>query len=202
MTTKLSALEISKLTAVITGGGYKRAATRDAAAKRFLKVADEAGISAPTAILDMSFEAASAVVQTELNAANAASEPVAKPAAKRKAAPAAAAETDTNAVDEAMQKFERASAKERDADFMRDLFREVFEAGRAARSRRSTGRSGPTKREIAANLLQRPEGCTARDILDATGWPAVSVPAIAKASGLTLRQEKDGRATRYYGEPF
>lgn len=202
MTKQLSAVQISQLTAIITGGGYKRAATRDAAAKRFLKVADEAGISAPTAILDMSFEAASAVIQTELNAANAASEPVAKPAAKRKAAPAAAAETDTNAVDEAMQKFERASGKERDADFMRDLFREVFEAGRAARSRRSTGRSGPTKREIAANLLQRPEGCTSRDILDATGWPAVSVPAVAKASGLTLRQEKDGRATRYYGEPL
>lgn len=202
MTKQLSAVQISQLTAIITGGEYKRAANRDAAAKRFLKVADEAGISAPTAILDMSFDAASAVIQTELSAANAASEPVAKPAAKRKAAPAAAAETDTNAVDEAMQKFERASAKERDADFMRDLFREVFEAGRAARSRRSTGRSGPTKREIAANLLQRPEGCTTRDILDATGWPAVSVPAIAKASGLTLRQEKDGRATRYYGEPF
>jgi len=202
MTKQLSAAQISQLTAIITGGGYKRAANRDAAAKRFLKVADEAGITAPTAILNMNFEAASAAIQTELNAAKAAGEPVAKPAAKRKAAPATAAETDLTAIDEAMQKFERASAEERDADFMRDLFRDVFEAGRAARSRRPTGRSGPTKREIAANLLQRPEGCTTRDILDATGWPAVSVPAIAKASGLTLRQEKCGRVTRYYGEPL
>jgi hypothetical protein len=58
---------------------------------------------------------------------------------------------------------------------------------------------GPTKREIAAGLLQRPEGTTTREILDATGWPAVSIPAIAKASGLTLRQEREGKVTRYYG---
>jgi hypothetical protein len=71
--------------------------------------------------------------------------------------------------------------------------------GAATSPKRAPGE--PTKREIAAALLTRPEGTTAKEILYATGWPAVSVPAIAKASGLTLRQEKDGKTTRYYGTP-
>lgn len=70
---------------------------------------------------------------------------------------------------------------------------------RTPRATRKTREPGSTKREKAAALLMRETGATAREILDETGWPAVSVPAIAKASGLTLRQEKDGKATRYYG---
>jgi hypothetical protein len=55
-----------------------------------------------------------------------------------------------------------------------------------------------SKTEIVANLLKRPEGCTTADILAATGWPAVSVPAMAKAAGLTLKKEKNkGEPTRY-----
>ena len=41
---KLSSAEIARLTATITGGGYKRAKNHDAAEKRFLNVAAEAGI--------------------------------------------------------------------------------------------------------------------------------------------------------------
>ena len=44
-----------------------------------------------------------------------------------------------------------------------------------------------------ASLLRGPDGCTTREILEAPGWPAVSVPAIAKASKLTLQKE-DGRS--------
>lgn len=45
-TTKLSAVEIAKLTAVLQGeSGYKRSASKDAAAARFAKVAAEKGIS-------------------------------------------------------------------------------------------------------------------------------------------------------------
>jgi len=45
MTTKpLSAIDIAKLTAIITGSGYKRSNCRDTAAKRFIKIAGEAGI--------------------------------------------------------------------------------------------------------------------------------------------------------------
>lgn len=85
---------------------------------------------------------------------------------------------------------------------LRRLVAEAFAAGMAAkpaRKPRAAREGGPTKREIAATLLQRAEGATTRDILDATGWPAVSIPSIAKASNLQLRQEKDGKVTRYFG---
>ena len=54
-----------------------------------------------------------------------------------------------------------------------------------------------SKVELIAGLLKRPEGCTTADVLTATGWPAVSMPAQAKAAGLTLKKEKDGSVTRY-----
>lgn len=53
-------------------------------------------------------------------------------------------------------------------------------------------------------LLLRKNGCTAKEVLEATGWPAVSMPLMAKNCHLKLRQEKekvgDERArTRYFG---
>ena len=43
-------------------------------------------------------------------------------------------------------------------------------------------------------------GCTSREVLDLTGWPAVSMPAMAKACGVALRKEKTpGEPTRYFG---
>jgi hypothetical protein len=56
-----------------------------------------------------------------------------------------------------------------------------------------------TKLALIASLLLRDGGCTTPDILKACGWPSVSVPAMAKAAGLKLRKEKDGRALRYFG---
>ena len=58
-----------------------------------------------------------------------------------------------------------------------------------------------SKLEIVSGLLQRPEGCTAAEILAACGWPSVSVPAMAKAAGLVLSKEKDGKVSRYHGVP-
>jgi len=191
----LSAIQIAQLTAIITGGGYKRPNSRVAAIKRFMKTAVGAGVKAAEGFLGMPFDKACEELRAELEILKGGGRP-----AHTNAKPSSTPHFEADPIEDAMRKF--IGSDVRDDDFMRDLFREVFEAGRAARSRRPTGRSGPTKREIAANLLQRPEGCTSRDILDATGWPAVSVPAIAKASGLTLRQEKDGRVTRYYGVPL
>lgn len=54
--TKLSAVQIAELTAAVAGGAPKRAATRDAAAKRFIKVATEAGLCAPEELLDWTFD--------------------------------------------------------------------------------------------------------------------------------------------------
>lgn len=57
-----------------------------------------------------------------------------------------------------------------------------------------------SKRETVVGLLKRSGGCTRADVLAATGWPSVSLPSIAKASGLTLRKEKsEGQQTRYWG---
>lgn len=54
-----------------------------------------------------------------------------------------------------------------------------------------------SKLETIVSMLQRKEGCTAADVLKATGWPSVSMPQQARAAGLTLKTEKEGRVTRY-----
>ena len=65
----------------------------------------------------------------------------------------------------------------------------------------SAGPRGEKTKEIA-RLLQRKTGCTAAEVLEATGWPSVSMPAMAKACGLKLRKEKvkgSGERTHYFG---
>lgn len=57
-----------------------------------------------------------------------------------------------------------------------------------------------TKTARAVALLIRQVGCTGSEILQATGWPTVSVPRLAEISGLKLRKEKvAGGVTRYWG---
>lgn len=69
------------------------------------------------------------------------------------------------------------------------------EVGQTARKPRSG-----SKTDLIAALLLRAEGCTTEDVLAATGWPSVSMPASAKVSGLTLRKERlPGQPTRYWG---
>lgn len=58
-----------------------------------------------------------------------------------------------------------------------------------------------TKLAIVAGLLTSKAGCTAKEVLAATGWPAVSMPQQAKSAGLVLRKEKQGKETRYWGSP-
>ena len=59
-------------------------------------------------------------------------------------------------------------------------------------------REGSKVAEVG-KLLLRAEGCTTKEVLSVTQWPSVSMPAQAKALSLTLRTEKEGRATRYFG---
>lgn len=70
---------------------------------------------------------------------------------------------------------------------------------RPPRERKPREAGAPNKRELVAQLLQSEAGATRKDILAATGWPAVSVPAVAKASGLELELVKEAGGTRYYG---
>lgn len=85
----------------------------------------------------------------------------------------------------------------RSDSYMASLLQRAYDAGLAAPRQRK--QAGPNKRNIAADLLVRPEGCTAREILDATGWTSISIPSVAKAKGLDLRKEKDAGVTRYFG---
>jgi hypothetical protein len=55
-----------------------------------------------------------------------------------------------------------------------------------------------SKLETIVGLLKRKDGCTAADVLKATGWPSVSMPQQARAAGLHLKTEKEGRSTRYW----
>jgi hypothetical protein len=56
-----------------------------------------------------------------------------------------------------------------------------------------------TKAALVGELLSREEGCTTAECLAATGWPAIGMPAQARACGLKLRMVKEGRITRYFG---
>lgn len=59
--------------------------------------------------------------------------------------------------------------------------------------------NGQSKKELIATMLKRSGGCTTAEVLAATGWPAVSMPGVAKAAGITLKKEKEkGQPTRYY----
>lgn len=54
-----------------------------------------------------------------------------------------------------------------------------------------------SKLETVIGMLKRPEGCTSKEVCDATGWGAVSIPPIARRAGFELKKEKDGTQTRY-----
>ena len=61
--TTLTTTDICKLTATIVGGGFKRAASKDEAAKRFTKVATEAGIDAAAILAATDYAAALAALE-------------------------------------------------------------------------------------------------------------------------------------------
>jgi Protein of unknown function (DUF3489) len=66
---------------------------------------------------------------------------------------------------------------------------------KAANGKRKRG----NKTERIMALLKREQGCTRAEVLKATGWPSISMPATAKAAGLKLKREKaKGQPTRYY----
>jgi len=65
------------------------------------------------------------------------------------------------------------------------------------KAHKGNGAKKESKVDTIAALLKRKEGCTTADVLKATGWPSVSMPAQAKAAGLKLKKDKDGKVTRY-----
>ena len=69
MNTELASTQIAQLTAIMTGGGYKRSATKADAIKRFVKVATENGLGTTTieAILACPSDAAENVLRGALS---------------------------------------------------------------------------------------------------------------------------------------
>lgn len=55
-----------------------------------------------------------------------------------------------------------------------------------------------SKKEHVGNLLKK--GVTGKEVLEATGWPSVSMPQLAKSLGVTLIKKKEGGVTKYYSE--
>jgi Protein of unknown function (DUF3489) len=55
-----------------------------------------------------------------------------------------------------------------------------------------------SKLEIINRMLHRKNGCTAKEVMTACEWPAVSMPQQAKALGLKLKSEKVGKSKRYW----
>jgi hypothetical protein len=70
--------------------------------------------------------------------------------------------------------------------------------GLASRAKPASEPRKGSKTELIGELLRRKKGCTTADVLKATGWPAVSMPQQAKAVGVGLRKEKNGKVTRYW----
>lgn len=58
------------------------------------------------------------------------------------------------------------------------------------------GRPG-TRARIVGDLLLRPEGVTAAEARAATGWQAISIPALAQTCGLTIVGQRTGHTIRY-----
>lgn len=64
-----------------------------------------------------------------------------------------------------------------------------------------TEEGAKSKLDLIGDLLKRKDGCTTADVLAVTGWPTVSMPQQAKALGLKLKKEKDGKVSRYRAAP-
>jgi hypothetical protein len=70
-------------------------------------------------------------------------------------------------------------------------------APEAAKPREANGARPGSKLAMVVELLKQPGGTTAAEVKKVTGWPSVSMPAQAKAAGLTLKKEEVDGVTRY-----
>ncbi len=63
------------------------------------------------------------------------------------------------------------------------------------------GSKKASKKDLVSHMLQK-GGVTAKEMLVATGWPTMSVPAQAHAAGLHLTKTKENGVTKYKGTPY
>jgi hypothetical protein len=78
----------------------------------------------------------------------------------------------------------------------------VLKTPKSSPKEQKKGRQASTKTALIGTMLTRAKGCTGAEVLKATGWVAVSMPAQAKLLRMKLRKEKTkGQPTRYFGVP-
>ena len=99
--------------------------------------------------------------------------------------------------------LKKAGAKVKAETQESDVSKKTKTAPKKAAPKKAVNGDGPregSKTSLVADLLKRKTGCTGAEVLKATGWPTISMPAAAKAAGLKLRKEKaKGEPTRYFG---
>lgn len=114
-------------------------------------------------------------------------------------------ETQTTAAGAATGKKAAAKSKAKRASAPKKAAKKKAAAKRSvpskAASKRGEKLAKTTKLALVSELLQRPDGCTTADVLKATGWPSVSMPAMAASAKLKLSKSKVDGVTRYTATP-
>lgn len=87
-----------------------------------------------------------------------------------------------------------------ESDHPRDEDGEFSSKGSGSSAGTKPDPAAKTKKGVIANLLTK--GTTAKEVLAATGWPSVSMPAQAAAAGMHLEKYKEDGLTKYRGIPM
>jgi hypothetical protein len=190
--TNLSATEVAKLTATITGGGFKRSANKAEAVARFTKVAAEKGIKPEAIEAILAADGAAQSVMAGYLEAQAAPK-VDHSASNKLIADAMAADPDLAAPARRKAALALVEAKAPEAKPARKP-----RAPKAEKEPR-----GPTKIDAVVALLKAPDGATMDQITEATGWlphtarAAISVQIKKKLDLNVIREKAEGRGTVY-----
>ncbi|ABS14225.1 DUF3489 domain-containing protein [Brucella anthropi] len=182
--TNLTSVEVSKLTAIVTGGVFHRSATRTEAVNRFQRVCDEAKIASPLIFLEKPFDIASAELSVAVS-------------------------TCKSQVAEAPQSqlsFEENEAEVVNFSAARSLIRssaiDLAIATKPQPKKEAKEPKEPTKREVMLDMVCSPEGATEAEICERIGWKAcaTTLKRAAKAANVTLRLERQkGAKSRFFG---
>ena len=182
MQTELSSTQIAQLTAILTGGGHKRSATKADAIKRFSSVASDAGLRNIETVLSAPYDKANQIVVNFKTGTK---------ADKKLTTISAVAAAIESGDAEALQIVAEA-AKVEPAPVVRQRERKA----------KVTTPRGKTKNEIMLDMVCAPGGATEAEICEAIGWKAclVTLRRAAASAGVVLRAEKPkGGKSRFFG---
>lgn len=102
--------------------------------------------------------------------------------------------------DESIAKQQEGPAATKESNVSKKAKAKSSKKAKAAKKVDGNGVREGSKAELIAKMLKRPSGCTTKEVLKATGWPTVSMPAQAAMAGIKLRKEKTDKGLRYYAQ--